>query len=134
MLGEVWRDTKHHVKLGNSVSKSVYPATRRNQYGAGQGSCLAPLLWVMMSTAIYNLLDKVPYRTTLDLADGVNTHERNSDGFVDDTALSMTVPRQLQENATINYSIKGITELGQTAERSLHVSGGALELSKCFWY
>jgi hypothetical protein len=89
---------QHHVKLGSRFSQHTYPKDRqRNQYGAGQGSCLAPLLWVYMSTAIYNMLDNVPVKVTLHHADGCTVHERNVDEFVDDASLIMTVPILEQE-------------------------------------
>jgi hypothetical protein len=72
------------VKIGKAVSENVYPLDKTtNQYGAGQGRCLAPLLWVMMSTSILR-------KRKLHHPNGKNTHERIEDTFVDDTSLTVT--------------------------------------------
>jgi hypothetical protein len=120
---------QHHVKFGSRVKDR-----RRKQYGAGQGSCLATLIWVLMSTTIYNMLDNIPVKSTSHHTDGISTHERNVDGFVDDDSLIMTVPVMEQDTQPPQYSVKSLTLLAQTVERDLFVPGGQLELSKCFWY
>jgi hypothetical protein len=135
LLRSAWHDMQHNVKLGYRVSNYTYPKDRnRNKYGARHGSCLAPLLWVPMSTAIYSMLDNIPVKATLHHADGISAHERNVDGFVDDASLIMTVPVTEQDTQTPQYSVEGLTLLAQTAERALFMSGGELELSKYFLY
>jgi hypothetical protein len=80
-----WHDMQHHVKFGSWVSNDTYPKDwMRNQYGSGQDSFLAPLLWVIMSTTIYNMLDNIPVKATLHHEDGISANERNVDGVVDD--------------------------------------------------
>jgi hypothetical protein len=67
-------------------------------------------------------------------ADGISTHERNIDGFMDDASLIITVPVMEQDIQPPQYSVEGLTLLAKTAERALFVSGGELKLSKCFSY
>jgi hypothetical protein len=135
VLIEVWQEQQHHVKIGQAVSEKVYPLDRNtNQYGAGQGSCLVPLLWVMMSTAILRILDRVPHKTTLRHPNGKDTHEQTADTFVDDTSMTVTQAPCTTSIATCQKVTTSIRELSQKAERALFMSGGALELTKCFWY
>jgi hypothetical protein len=68
-----------------------------------------------MSTVIYNMLHNIPVKATLHHADGVSTHERNIDGFVDDASLIMTVPVMEQDTQPLQYSVEGFTMLTQTA-------------------
>jgi hypothetical protein len=126
---------QHNVKLGSRASNDTYPKDRnRNQYGAGQGSCLASLILVLMGTTIYNMVENIPVKAMLHHADGISAHKRNVDGFVDDASLTMTVPVMEQYTQPPQYSVEGLTLLAQMAERALFVSGGTLELSKCFWF
>jgi hypothetical protein len=110
-LGSAWHDMQHHVNLGSRVRNDTYPKDRNyNQYSAGKCSCLTPLLWFLTSTAIYNMLDNIP------------------------ASLIMTMSVMEQDTQPPQYSVEGLTLLAQTTERALFVSGGELELSKCFWY
>jgi hypothetical protein len=126
---------QHHVKLGSWVINNTYlKDMNRNQYGAGQGICLAPLMWVLMSTVIHKMLDNIPVKATLYHADGILAHEQNVDGFVNDASLIMTMPVMEQDTHPPHYSVEGLTLLAQKALQALFVSGGELELSKCVWY
>jgi hypothetical protein len=134
-LGSAWHDIQHHVKLGSWVSDDTYPKDQsRNKYGAGQGSCFAPLRRVLTSTVIYNMLYNIPVKATLHHAYYISAHERNVDGFVKDTSLIMTIPVMEKDTHPPQYSVEGLTPLAQTAERVLCVSGGESEISKCFWF
>jgi hypothetical protein len=134
-LGSAWHDMQHHVKLGSWMSHDTYHNDWSHyQYGAGQGSGLAPLLWFLVSTAIYNMLDNIPVKATLHHTHGISKHEWNVDGCVEDTSLIMTIPVMEQNTHPPQYSVEGLTLLTKTSERALCVSRGELELSKCFWY
>jgi hypothetical protein len=135
VLIKVWQEQHHHVKIGQAVSENIYPLDRNtNQYGAGQGSCLAPLLWVMMSTAILQILDQVPHKMTLRHPTGKDTHERTADTFVDNTSLTVIQAPCTTSIAACQKIRTSIRELSQKAERALFMSGGALELTTCLWY
>ncbi|KAI2502292.1 hypothetical protein MHU86_12181 [Fragilaria crotonensis] len=63
-------------------------------------------------------------------SDGVNTHSRLVDAFVDDTALGFT------DNGSMSFEdlVTSLEDLAQTWEKLLHYSGGSLNLSKCSWF
>ena len=52
-------------------------------------------------------------------------------GYVDDVTLGTSVPRDQPQS---EYSVyKQIRRMGQLWEKLLYITGGRLELSKCFW-
>jgi hypothetical protein len=53
---------------------------------------------------------------------------------VDDTSLTVTQAPCTTSIVTCQKITTSIRELSQKAERALFVSGGALELTQCFWY
>jgi hypothetical protein len=106
-LGSAWYGMQNHFKLGSRVSNDTYPKDlNHNQYGSGQGSYLATILWVLMSTCIYNMLDNIPVKVMLHHADGISAHERNVDGFVHDASLIMNEPVMDQDTHPLNMQLK----------------------------
>jgi hypothetical protein len=135
LLSSQMKLIKHHVKIGQAVSENVYPLEQNtNKYGAGQGSCLAPLLWVMTSTAILRILHQVSHKTKLQQQNGKDKHEKTSDTFVDDTSLVVTQAPCTTSIVTCQKITTSSRDLIQKAERALFVLDGALELTKFLWY
>jgi hypothetical protein len=106
-----------HLALVRWVINDTYPKyISRNQYGAGQGSCLAQLMWVLMSTVIYKMLDNILVKATLHHTDDIFAHEQNVDGFMDDALMIMTIPLMEKYTHPPQYPVEGRTLLAQAAE------------------
>ena len=65
--------------------------------------------------------------------DGTTTVERYSDAFVDDAQNGLN-DAHLATPWTISDLSRRLAHMSQTWEKLLFSSGGALELSKCFYY
>ena len=118
------------TKFGQS-KQFIRTNTQRVLYGIGQGSGGGPGVWLTHSTVLFNILDK----------EGVIPHFKSPDnkiecctggtGFVDDVSL---IAQSRHNSIRIKPLMKNLKKNAQTWEKSLHISGGKLELVKCFWY
>jgi hypothetical protein len=122
---------KYSVKTVYGISAENYSGTVFEPlFGTGQGSGASPAIWLALVVIILNAYDELA-------ADGYSFSDPWNDltelwkvfAFVDDTLLGFidTCNRSLPE------MIETLEGLAQTWERLLHCSGGALNLSKCFW-
>jgi len=103
-------------------------------FGTGQGSGASPAVWLTLSVVLLNSLRQLAPRGMrfTNPAQSI-TVERHSDAFVDDAQnglndLGEAEPWDLQ---TLQSNLQ---QMLHTWERLLFCSGGALELSKCFYY
>ena len=99
-------------------------------YGIGQGSGGGPGVWLTHSTVLFNILDAkgiIPHFSSVDMSVECKS---GGTGFVDDVSLIV----QSKHNSTnVTELMKTLKHNAQTWEQMLHVSGGKLELIKCFW-
>lgn len=139
-LGKTWQNLKHNIRTSHGDSLGLYPnGNDVPQFGAGQGSCLAPLLWLSINTILLQILDQLPERVVLkDPASGICHHHHTGNSYVDDTSLMTTLPDDDTPHANAKVVARALADsmahLGQKAERSLFASGGALQLTKCLWF
>ncbi|KAI2491600.1 hypothetical protein MHU86_22972 [Fragilaria crotonensis] len=123
---------RYMVKTVYGVSENSYTGTPfAPLFGTGQGSGASPAVWLTLVVILLNTLERVsPLRMSFRSSDGVNTHSRLVDAFVDDTALGFT------DNGSMSFEdlVTSLEDLAQTWEKLLHYSGGSLNLSKCSWF
>jgi len=104
--------------------------------GAGQGSCLTPLIWNTLSSQILSIVEEVPHMVTLHHAETHQSIKSQSEAYVDNTSFMINAhdldPEDL--NTQVNTLAQRLTKISQCAEKTLFATGGALELSKCCWY
>ena len=124
---------KYTVKTVHGISESSYFGTAFEPlFGTGQGSGASPAVWLRLVVILLNTLERViPQRMSFKSPDEKNVHSRLVDAFVDDTALGFTDDGSISL-ATIMVS--QLETMAQTLEHLLHLSGGALNLSKCSWF
>ena len=147
MLGDFLERAQYHIKTKLGVSKKSYSSTKKVPLnGPGQGNKMGPDLWKYVSTVIMQVLDET--NPGLLLTDHKREREasRPIDGFVDNaTAWAAKFLAELLKFAREKYSeekatellrqlIAESTELAQHWEQLLWVTGGELEISKCFYY
>ena len=117
------------TKFGQS-KKFICTKSNRVLYGVGQGSGGGPGVWLTHSTVLFNILEEAGIIPHFHSVDGKLQCHSGGTGFVDDVSLIV----QSKSNSTkIAPLMKILTHNAQTWEQMLHVSGGKLELIKCFW-
>jgi len=136
-LAKIWNGLKHSIKTSHGISTSTYHAGPGEYHaGAGQGSCLAPLIWSTISTQILEITEEVPHRVTVLHANNLDSISSQSEAYVDDTSFMVNLVHQANRDPIEDSKViaEQITKVSQIAEKTLYASGGALELSKCAWY
>jgi hypothetical protein len=118
---------KYYVTTGHGTSTAFYTNRADHQlHGPGQGSRAAPAIWLIVSTLLIEVYKLKASQLTLTNPDNTVTSSRHTDAYVDDATIfcnqqPTNLKQELQRNA-------------QIWENAIHGSGGALELSKCFYY
>ncbi len=104
-------------------------------FGTGQGSGASPAVWLTLSIALLSALKKlIPRGMYFQTLSGSISVERFSDVFVGD-AQNGTNDAHLPEPVSLPAIIGNLEAMSQSPwEKLLFCSGGALELSKCFYY
>jgi ribonuclease HI len=121
------QQAEYHITTGHGTSVDSYSNKDNIKlHGPGQGSRAGPAIWLIISTALLAAYKQKATVLTLSNPDGTTTVSRHTDCFVDDTTIfcnsePAALKTELQQNA-------------QQWESILYSSGGALELSKCFYY
>jgi hypothetical protein len=126
---------KYHLKTQFGISAAYIQSSIDNfLFGTGQGRGASPAIWLLLSTVLLAAHVKVSKRGMLFKSpDNTISIERHSDTYVDNTQNRLNdafLPRSwsLQELSTT------LEKTSQSWEKLLFCSGGALELSKCFYY
>jgi hypothetical protein len=147
----MYTDALHHSKFyfssrGNTDERFYSPSTGFKVYGPGQGSTAATYSWTNTSTCAMQVLGEYHNGATFCTPDQHNSTHRVIEAIVDDT--SITTNKFLEElehnrvhgwNHTIFKSfastcVEDMTDTAQHWEQLLWSTGGALELSKCWYY
>ena len=126
---------KYHLKTKFGISAAYIQSSIDNfLFGTGQGSGASPAIWLLISTVLLSVLTKIAKRGMMFKSpDNSIAIERYSDAYVDDTQNGVNdaylpSPWSIQELSTT------LSATSQSWEKLLYCSGGALELSKCFYY
>jgi hypothetical protein len=136
----------YFASKGHIDDRFYSPATNHAVHGPGQGSTAATYSWTNVSTCAMSILDSHHDGATFCSPDSETSHRRSIEGIVDDTSISgnqfiqeLNYNRDHGWNHIQNKNIASqcITNLAATAqhwEQLLWSTGGALELSKCWYY
>jgi hypothetical protein len=133
----ILKGAKYKLKTTLGTSEEFYKNTEEKPlYGLGQGSTAAAFAWAVISAVILKIMSLLrgvrfcsPTRTF--------KVQRVMDAFVDDsTSWVNCFVKSLTQRHTnhIGQVAQDLRETAQKWETLLHSTGGALELSKCFYY
>ena len=118
----------HHISTGFGRSGPIYGNEIPPKQGGGQGSGLAPPMWASISSILIKVMKKRGHGCYLESAN----LQMNLVGiaFVDDTDLILSHP-----NAQNLFDVHQRLQLAlDDWEQCIHISGGALNPSKSFWF
>jgi hypothetical protein len=123
--------TAHGISPGSYSSSPFHPT-----HGPGQGSRIGPALWVLVSCLMFKAMDALCQGAEFCDPSQAFSHQRTGDGFVDDVAnvFNFGLAAMITAQYSAQMIAQGMQAEAQTWERLLHSTGGALELSKCFFY
>jgi hypothetical protein len=133
--GVLWA-MQYSIKTMFGISDGYYKSVNDGKilFGTGQGSGASLAAWLTISIVLLASL-----RTLIDRGmlfknpNGTTTVERYLDAFVDDAQNGLN-DAHLATPWTISDLSRRLAHMSQTWEKLLFSSGGALELSKCFYY
>jgi hypothetical protein len=127
-LATTWEHTFHRIRTMYGISEETY----RNLpdcllYGPGQGSTIGPFLWLLCFILIFMSLGPVPNISVGSVKRSVSV-TYVGEAFVDDAGLGTN------QGDTHLQLARNLQILAQRWEKLLYSTGGALNLSKCFWF
>ena len=94
-LAKIWNNCKHAIKTSHGISTLTYQASPDEYHAdAGQGSCLAPLIWSTISTQILEVTEEGPHRVTVLHANNLDLVSSQSKAYVDDTSFMVNLTHQ----------------------------------------
>jgi hypothetical protein len=127
-----------HIKTSHGVSYDYYSHSEEHPiHGPGQGSRIGPALWVLISCLMFATMESLCHGAEFCNPTQTESHQRTGDGFVDDVAnvFNHGLAIMLSDDTITPADIAaGMQYEAQVWERLLWATGGALELSKCFYY
>jgi hypothetical protein len=124
---------RYYVKTVHGISEDCYKGTVFEPlFRTGQGSGASPAAWLTLIVILLNTVDRELPDDRMTFIDPLTKkpHSRLADAFVDDTMLGKT------NSGNLSYEdlIGRLQLIAQTWERLLSYSGGAINLSKYFYY
>ena len=131
------RYARYYIKTKFGISTSFYCSTDDfPTHGPGQGSRMGPVLWLLISCLLFVAMANLCSGAHFSNPQGDLSIQRTGDGFVDDVTnvCNFGFPCSLHEPITPQLLAQRLQQEAQTWERLLWSTGGALELSKCFYY
>ena len=123
---------KRHVRTGHGISDQNISTTKQQVlHGIGQGNGGGAAMWIAHLTAMFYALSAVCMGFAMTCVEQISQTCTVGTGYVDDDTLGVSIPRHQQQTETKVY--QHIKRMGQLLERLLFITGGRLELSKCYW-
>lgn len=130
-VGETLRTMQFKLQTALGNSDQFYSHTEELPiHGVGQGGTASPALWLLVSSILFDCYEQKA--AGMKLSDPTHKLELQQwiEAIVDDTSIFTNVDC----NATIDTLVRTLEADAQYWENLLSVSGGCLELSKCFYY
>ena len=130
-MATILRNMKRFIgtKFGMS-NKYIKTGLAFTLYGIGQGSGGGPAVWLCHLIVLFAILETTCSIPKFTSPNREKVHSSGGTGYVDDCTLMVQIKGKCRDAKKI---IKKLTHNAQTWERSLHSTGGKLELPKCFW-
>ena len=132
LLARLMFMSKRHVRTKHGVSKKNIATTRKHVlHGIGQGNGGGPAMWISHLSVMFVALSSVCLGFVMKCVENIKEITTVGTGYVDDVTLGVSVPNTQQQSEKNVHS--HIRKMGQLWEKLLYITGGKLELSKCFW-
>ncbi len=131
-LSRLMFQAQRHVKTNHGVSKRyIRTKKKRVLHGIGQGNGGGPAMWIAHLTVMFTAMKAVCWGVAMHCVEKIFSVSTVGTGYVDDVTLGLSVPKDQPQTEHMVY--KHIKRMGQLWENLLYLTGGRLELSKCFW-
>ena len=118
----------HHILTTNGRSKRGYTSTPQTRlHGIGQGSCAAPVIWLLISSVLFLSMRQWAQGVTWRSPNRKTTTIRYADAFVDDSTI------WVNNIANSHLLVKRMQHDLTKYQEMLSWTGGALTLEKCFF-
>ncbi len=123
---------RRHVKTKHGVSKRhIRTTTEYPLFGIGQGNGGGPAIWLAHLTVMFTALAAVCQGFTMSCIQGLEYLRTVGTGYVDDVTLFVSIDKN--DPQTEHYVNKKLKYMASKWEKILYLTGGKLELTKCFW-
>ena len=124
--------SKRYVKTGHGISETNIGTTKKKVlHGIGQGNGGGPAMWIAHLTVMFSTLSAVCLGFVMNCVQTMKQVVTVGTGYVDDVTLGLSLPKkQKQTEQKVRQNIK---KMSQWWEKLLYITGGRLELSKCYW-
>ena len=132
LLARLMFTAKRFVKTKHGVSKNSIRTTRESPlFGIGQGNGGGPAIWLAHLTVMFTALSSICTGFMVGCIKGLEILTTVGTGYVDDVTLFVSLdPKEPQTEEQVK---KRIQRMASKWEKLLFLTGGKLELSKCFW-
>lgn len=131
-LARLMYKAKRHVRTGQGVSKdNMHTRKKKVLYGIGQGNGGGPAIWIAHLTVMFRAISSVCLGFAMSCVQAIQQISTVGTGYVDDVTLGLSLPSDVAQTEHMVY--KHLKRMSQLWERLLYITGGRLELSKCFW-
>lgn len=123
---------KRYVKTTHGVSVQSIRTTKDDPlFGIGQGNGGGPAIWLAHLTVMFTALSAICNGLIMTCIEGIKKLTTVGTGYVDDVTLFVfTKSSDPQTEKQVHKQIKFIATKW---EKLLYLTGGKLELTKCFW-
>jgi hypothetical protein len=128
LVGKSLAMSIHHVKTQYGISTETYGSTSDTPWSRSRLSP-GPFLWILCFIVIAELIQSQPSISLQNPPGTIKLHNQGG-AFVDDSYLAAC---SSDPSSPAQSAIANLTSLGQTWERGLFTTGGAINLQKSFW-
>ena len=125
------REAEYHVKTQHGISDTFFTNALQEIYGVLQGSGAAPAIWLAVTIVLIAAYKELYPDPAIPNPLATFDIQKLIDAFVDDTDLWDILFHQL---LTDTQCLRRMQARAQSWEKLLFLTGGQLNLSKCFWY
>jgi hypothetical protein len=128
---------RYRIKTTLGLSQAMYLNSKDQPiYGPGQGGSASAHIWAIVSSVMLEIMKRERDGVTIADPTIATRMRRVMDAFVDDTTGNKFIEQLMGMDNKIGLHkvLEELTATAQLWERLLTASGGALELSKCFYY
>jgi hypothetical protein len=101
-------------------------------HGTGQGSAGSMAFWLLISTTLFGIMEKIAHGLQFIDPQRISTMQRTKEGFVDHADAAINDAKSPTPH-TPHHLLQVLQTDAQHWERLLFVSGGKLKLNKCFF-
>ena len=132
--GKTLEEAKYYLKTKMGVSKTfVEHCEFRPWYGTGQGAGNSPTYWLVISSTLFDIYDKMAHGATFATPDGTIEIQMYMVAFVDDSNNAVN-DWHSEDTPMAQDLLQMALEDTQLWHDLLWSSGGALELPKCSYH